>query len=381
MWLRMEEAGVPANHVTFNILFYSAVKAGRFALADTIHNELLARNMELDRYFRISMIYYAGARGNGDGVRKAFNDMVNAGETIDVMVMNCVIRSLIHAGEAPAAEHVFEKMKEMHVTKFGTKGPNDWQNQRKLAKLLNETGKRLRKERELHESSFFGSVFANNDRREAIQRATPIAPTARTYRTLLRYHCRVSGDMDRIMELLAESRDAGFPMHGSVYLDLFVGFHTHGGYAFTAWKPSTLEAFWQDLLTEIDKPLTYHPPTPTSTDTDPDQPDANTPAEAEAEEEADSASFSGLEALEALETSSPLEEDDEFHEVWEEDKAPYFTCSMAVVATLAFHRCCGRRRMLAVWAEVQGRWRDMRVEDRQRVEDVLGEIERGGMPR
>ena len=368
MWLRMEETGIKADHVTFNILFYTAVKAGRFALADTIYNELRTRNMELDRYFRISMIYYAGARGNGDGVRKAFNDMVNAGEIVDVTAMNCVILSLFQAGEPEAAEHVFLKMKDLHETKFGIRGPNNWRSQRKLAKLLNKTSQRLRSERQDHESSFFGGSFSGDDKREAIQRASPIAPTARTYRMLLRYHTRVSGNMTRIQELLAECKELGFHTHGSVYLNLFVGFHVHGGYAFTAWKPSLLEEFWQEFLDSTTAPwLGYYVSPGTehiqSTDLDP----ADDASQAEA--------FKGPEGLAYMEE----DEDDVRGEVSEEDKVPYFTKSMAIVVVKAFHKCCGRKRMREVWADIQERWKDASRDDIRDVDDIVEEILRMGM--
>lgn len=99
-WMRMDTAGHQPDNVTFNILFDVAARAGRFALADTIAAELEARELPLNRYFRTSVIHYAGIRGSGDGVRKAFKDLVNAGEIVDTAVMNCVILSLVRSGEA-----------------------------------------------------------------------------------------------------------------------------------------------------------------------------------------------------------------------------------------------------------------------------------------
>ena len=351
LWMKMEESGIPANSVTFNILFYTAVKAGRFALADTIFRELRARGFQLDRYFHCSNIYYAGLRGNGDAVRRAFNDLVNADEIVDVSVMDCVILSLIRAGEPAAAEHVFGKMKALHETKFGTKGPEHWQEQRRLFKLLSETGKALRRQKQEHVSSFFGTAFSGDDRKEQIQRAAPIAPGPGTYRLLIRYHARVSGNMDRVRELLAESKACGFHTHGSVYLNIFYGFDRHGGYAYTGWPPRLLEAFWEEFLAASS--------TNGSFATGPDH--IRSP---------DTAAEDHLEAFHGLEETE--DEPDDY--LSEESRPPYFTQSMAIVVLRAFYKCCGRKRMLAVWAEIRERWKECGPEQRETVEGFIEEM-------
>jgi pentatricopeptide repeat protein len=363
LWMQMEESGVQANNVTFNILFYAAVKAGRFALADTIYNELTSRNMELDRYFRVSMIYYAGAKADGDAVRKAFNDLVNAGEIVDTAVMNCVILSLIRAGEPSAAEHVFHKMNALHDEKYGAKSPGDWREQRKLFKLLNSTGHRLRAEREAHESSFFGASFSGNDHREQIQEATPIAPDAATYRLLLRWHCLDSGELNRVQELLAEKKARGFHVHGSVYLNLFAGFIIHGGFVHSAWKPSVLEAYWQEFLEASSLPnagywLSFGKENVQTLHFDvagpPHQDYSDVVDDNILEEE--EASDSGYSALS------------------EEHKAPYFTLKLAANALRAFHKCVGPARMLEVWDEIRDRWKDCGREEAEKLERLIEKL-------
>jgi len=363
LWLKMEESGVKANNVTFNILFYVAVKAGRFALADTIYNELVSRDMELDRYFRVSMIYYAGSKGDGDAVRKAFNDMVNAGEIIDTAVMNCVVLSLIRSGEPSAADHVFRKMKALHESKFGSKYPDDWRERRKLAKLLNVTGQNLRAERKDHEKSFFGAQFSGDDKREQIQEATPIAPDPRTYRLLLRYNTRVSGDFDRVRELLEENNERGFHVHGSVYLNIFAAFIIHGGYVHSAWKPSLLEFYWREFLEASSAPNagqwlssgqdTIQMPT---LDAAPPQDDAE--------------AFAGPDGL------MEMEEDDQGPDtIPEEDRAPYFTPALASTVLRAFHKCIGTQRTLEVWSEITARWKDCGREETVQIETLLERLQ------
>jgi pentatricopeptide repeat protein len=364
LWLKMEESGVQATNVTFNILFYVAVRAGRFALADTIYNELLSRNMVLDRYFRASMIYYAGSKGDGDAVRKAFNDMVNAGEIIDTAVMNCVILSFIRSGEPSAADHVFRKMKALSESKFGTQGPTDWRAQRKLAKLLNKTGRQLRAEREDHEKSFFGAPFSGDDKREQIQEASPIAPDPRTYRLLLRYHTRVSGDLDRVRELLAENKQRGFHLHGSVYLGIFSAFIIHGGYVSSAWKPSVLEAYWKEFLEASSAPNAGYW---LSSGTDRVATLHFDAAPAQHDEDG----IDGLSGL--LETEDDL---DDLHSVSEEHRAPYFTLGLAVTVLRAFHKCVGTPRTLEIWDEIKARWKECGREETERIEGLLEALQR-----
>ncbi|OQN99008.1 hypothetical protein B0A48_14869 [Cryoendolithus antarcticus] len=368
LWMRMEQKGIEANHVTFNILYYIAIKAGRFALADTIFNELRTRKFELDRYFRITQIYYAGMRGNGDEVRRAFNNLVNAGEIVDSAVMNCVIRSLLQAGEAPAAEHVFERMKRLHEEKYGTHGPAHWQGQRKLARLLNETSKQLREDRTTHEASFFGGSFADVDKREAIQRQSPIAPTPRTYRTLLRHHARESGDMGRILELLEECRELGIPMLGSVYYHIFFGFRVHGGYSWTLWSPSALEGFWQDFLDAMSetKPAPASPqPAPGELDHEP-EPRNGTLADIEAAE--------GVSEMEDQDFAPDDDVDDSY-----DRRTPVITAAMATTVLRAFYQCKGRARMQEVYEQIQNRWRPDDSNELANVKAMVDEIARTAM--
>jgi pentatricopeptide repeat protein len=365
LWMQMEESGIRANNVTFNILFYAAVKAGRFALADTIYNELTSRNMELDRYFRINMIYYAGARADGGAVRKSFNDLVNAGEIIDTAVMNCVILSLIRAGEPSAAEHVFHKMNALHDEKYGTKGPDDWREQRKLFKMLNATGHKLRKEREAHETSFFGAPFSGNDRREQIQEATPIAPNAATYRLLITWHALDSGELNRIEELLAEKKARGFHVHGSVYMNIFAGFIIHGGFVHSAWKPSALESYWREFLEATSLPNAGYWLSSGKDWVQTLHFDADTLPKPDYSHALD----------DDLSQLMPEDEEDvQYRTVSEEHKAPYFTLNLAMNVLRAFHKCVGPKRMLEVWDDIRARWRECGREESQKVEKMIEKL-------
>ncbi|GIZ44637.1 hypothetical protein CKM354_000782900 [Cercospora kikuchii] len=255
-WMRMEEQGHAADHVTLNVLFDVAVKAGRFALADTIYKEIKARDLPLDRYFRGSLIYYGGMKRDGDEVRRAFREFVEAGEIVDTTIMNSVILSLLRSGEAPAAEQVFNKMKRLTEEKFGTPSSGEWQERKELRSELNVAAQRLRAESEVHGSSFFGASSSSYERREQVQKITPIAPDARTYTILFKYHSTISGDADRIWELLEEMGEQGVQPETGSFVHILKGFRLHGGYALSRWQHRRLEDFWKVVVKQMELDLT-----------------------------------------------------------------------------------------------------------------------------
>ncbi|KAI6849469.1 hypothetical protein KC332_g1869 [Hortaea werneckii] len=373
MWMRMERSGTPATNVTFNILFDVAVKAGRFALAETIFKELEARRMPLNRFFRTGMIYFAGMKGDGEGVRKAFRDLVAAEEIVDTAVMNCVIRSLVRAGEPAAAEHVFGKMKHLYKGKMGTSSPRNWQSQKELGTLLDRTARRLRREKKSHENSFFGGQFSSEERREEVQKLSPIQPNARTYRILIHHHCYTTGDLARVQELVQEMRREGWHVHGSVYVHIIRGFCAWGGTSHTAWSRTLLEEIWANFLEQCRPLAPLSSPealssellSPTSDGIAFPSPDASA---------ADSENPSAFDP-----PADNLASDDSFFvaEESEENRAPYVTRTLAHAVVRAFYKCAGPNRMREVWKEIEERWRDAEDEHKESIRVLMQKLEGG----
>lgn len=248
IWREMEqEAGVEGTYVTFNILFDIAVRAGKFQLAEMFMKEMEARNLRFSRYFRTSLMLYHGRRQDGDGVRRAYRELVEAGEIVDTAVMNAVIASLIRAGEPAAAEHVFARMKALHAAKTGTLPPRPWRAARKLGKRLDSAARRL--------SASTLPAPAVAAERARLQRGSPIAPNAQTFSLLVRHHAVVAGDLDRVTELLAELRGAGLTHDGTVFLALLAGFEGFGGVRYSSWTRARLEDVWADFLAALDARL------------------------------------------------------------------------------------------------------------------------------
>lgn len=247
LWRDMEKrANLKSTHVTLNVLFDTAVKAGKFVLAELFLKEMNARGIKFHRHFRVSLIYYQGVMQNGNGVRKVYQDMVEAGDIVDTVVMNAVIAALFRAGEPSAAEHVFERMKRL-VT-IGTSSPfpgpgtvridkydRKWRTQRKLGLYLTQEGQRLKanEEKEAHKE---------------LQEWAPIAPNSRTYSLLIRHEATTTGNIDRINELLREMGYNGVPLEGSIYVVIFHGFANFGGVRYSSWSRYRLEQTWTEYL-------------------------------------------------------------------------------------------------------------------------------------
>ncbi|KAI9706250.1 MAG: hypothetical protein M1820_004825 [Bogoriella megaspora] len=238
-----------ASIVTFTALFDIATKALKFPLADLVAQEMKSRGIEPSRHYRVSRIYYEGIKADGEAVRNAYVQLVDSGEIVDTVVLNCVIGSLIRAGEVQAAEMVFEKMKRLDqekrdAAKLATGNPRrvmpptGWRRRRELGKLLARASNQLRHDAET---------------RIKIQDATPVAPDCTSYATLIRYYAEVAGNIDRVLELLDEMEFYDIPLNSAIYICLFKGFEAHGGVRYTSWTKMRLEQIWTGFCAAVER--------------------------------------------------------------------------------------------------------------------------------
>ncbi|KAL8796740.1 MAG: hypothetical protein Q9182_007317 [Xanthomendoza sp. 2 TL-2023] len=242
IWKELEqEAGVRSGPVTFNILFDTALRAQKFVLAEMILKEMDTRGLKYSRYSHVSFIYYHGLRGDGAGIRKAYRDLVEAGQIVDTVVMNCVMASLIRAGELPAAEQVYERMKRFLHAKTGQYiPPRDWRYSRELGQILDTASRKLR----------------NQPQKLAkLQAQQYLAPDIRTFSIFIDYHVHITGELRRITVLLAEMQDLQIPIQGRMFVKIFRGFARHGGVKYTSWTTQKLEAVWMSLLAALDRQI------------------------------------------------------------------------------------------------------------------------------
>ena len=239
-WKEMEEeAAVKSGNVTFNILFDMAAKAGKFVLAEMILKEMESRKLSINRYARVGFIYYHGLRADGDAVRRTYREFVEAGEIVDTVVLNCVIASLIRAGEPAAAEQVYERMKRTLAKYTGERLPSFcWRRTRDLGRALDRAARNFR-----HDPS----------KLQAVRDEQLLAPDLQTYAIFVENHASRTGELRRIITLLTEMQYFGLPMHGRIFLKIFKGFAFHGGIRYTIWTKARLESVWSALLAALDE--------------------------------------------------------------------------------------------------------------------------------
>lgn len=245
IWKDMEQQQeIIGDEITFNILLNIATKAGKFALADAIVKEVEARGLKKTTPFRLGTILRAGRRGDGEAVRRAYREFVDAGEIVTTTVLNTVLSALYMAGEFAGAEALFETMR----VRYGGDShrehvPEDWHSLRKHHFDMQAQAERCR-----HDPVA----------REEVQNRAPLKPDGHTYKIMIRYACEEhnAGDLDRVDELLRQMRSSKPAVHltAAMFYCIFCGFSKHGGRLYsTLWSPHRLDFKWRNYLTEFER--------------------------------------------------------------------------------------------------------------------------------
>lgn len=268
MWKQMEQdAGVRASNVTFNILFDISVKAKKYVFADRVLKEMFNRKLYLNRLGRVSFIWYQGWLGDGDAVRRAYRDFVDAGEIVDTLVLNCVMVSLMRAQEPIAAEQIYERMKALQadvrkylfiaqkqrsekrkegnpptVTQYPPPGSGMLDNtyaSNSLGRILLRAAHLSQKAPEIHQK---------------LQASMPMVPNSITFRILIDHYAVTSGEMDRLSVILNDMTDFGVCLNALHFRLIFKGFYVHGGSRYSNWTAKLLKVAWQACLTGMKSP-------------------------------------------------------------------------------------------------------------------------------
>ncbi|KAH6608204.1 pentatricopeptide repeat containing [Trichoderma cornu-damae] len=234
IWKEMEkEAKIMGNDVTFNVLFDVAAKAGNFTLADMIYKEMENRGIEFNRFHHVSLIHYFGLKLDSGGIRAAYREMVESGEMIDTVVLNCVISGLLRCGEEEAAEETYQRMKSDH--QMASEMPQkDYMMNKVVTKVLMMFTRVGKRHPELKKS------FQTNVR---------LTPDLHTYKLLVDHYSVRVGNLQKVAQYLDEMKHLKISIDPTIFLALFRGFYTHGGFAGSDWSEQRLEgvlaAFYQ----------------------------------------------------------------------------------------------------------------------------------------
>jgi pentatricopeptide repeat protein len=247
LWREMEsDWGIMANEVTFNILFDVASKAHDFALAEEVYKEMDVRGIPFNRYHYVSMIHFFGLKQDGDGVRAAYREMVEDGQIIDTMVLNCVIASLLRSGEEDAAADIYERMKSANNNSKETSAAppprppphqDEWGSNRLVRRVLMMYGKLSKK---------------HPDMSQHLQATTSLAPDLQTFRILSDHFGVKLGDLPRLSRYLDDMGALELPLHGAIYSVIFRVFSAHGGNPNNHWTEEMLKRVFQTMLDAVD---------------------------------------------------------------------------------------------------------------------------------
>ena len=238
LWRDMErDAGILGNDVTFNVLFDVAAKAGNYSLADMIFNEMDNRGIEFNRFHHVSLIHYFGLKLDSGGIRAAYREMVESGEMIDTVVLNCVISGFLRCGEESAAEEVYRRMKEGNDLNQDMPA-RDYMMGKVVTKVL----------------MMFSKVGKNHPQlQSSFQDNIHLAPDLRTYRLLVDHYAIRVGDLGKVAQYLDEMKFLKIPIHPTIFLALFKGFYVHGGHDGSAWSQQRLEGVLSALYEARDE--------------------------------------------------------------------------------------------------------------------------------
>ncbi|RMZ86251.1 hypothetical protein DV737_g118, partial [Chaetothyriales sp. CBS 132003] len=259
LWREMEqEAGVRSHHVTFNILFDIAVRAGKFPIAQSMLKEMHDRGLKLNRLGRVTLIFYHGLREDGDAVRKAYRDFVDAGEIVDTLVLTCVMASLFNAGEPTAAEQIYERMKDLQK-RFQLRQRPDGSDT--LYMRYPKGAHSATIDRQMASNSLNRVLLkAINLKRvlpehhQELQSIMPLTPTYRTFGTMIAHHANVSGDLNRLTVIMNEMVDLfHLPFRPVHFQLLFKGFALHGSMNdHCTWNLQRLDLAWSACKAAIE---------------------------------------------------------------------------------------------------------------------------------
>lgn len=232
LWREMEkEADVMGNDVTFNVLFDVAAKSGNFTLADMIYKEMESRGIEFNRFHHVSLIHYFGLRLDSGGVRAAYKEMVDSGEMIDTIVLNCVISGLLRCGEEAAAEDTYEQMKNAHNLSADMP-QRDYMMNKVVTRVLMMFSKVGKQHPQLQES---------------LQTNIQLAPDLHTYKLLIQHQAIRVGSLAKVAQYLDEMKHLKVSVHPTIFLALFKGFYLHGGFPGSEWSEQRLNGVLKSL--------------------------------------------------------------------------------------------------------------------------------------
>jgi pentatricopeptide repeat protein len=190
-----------------------------------------SRGIEFNRFHHVSLIHYFGLRLDSGGIRAAYKEMVDSGEMIDTIVLNCVISGLLRCGEEAAADDTYEQMKSAH--NLLTDMPQrDYMMNKVVTKVL----------------MMFSKVGKQHPQlKQSLQTNIRLAPDLHTYKLLVQHYAIRVGSLGKVAQYLDEMKHLKISVHPTIFLALFKGFYLHGGFPGSDWSEQRLKGVMSSL--------------------------------------------------------------------------------------------------------------------------------------
>ncbi|KUL84501.1 hypothetical protein ZTR_06204 [Talaromyces verruculosus] len=229
IWHRMESTyGLEADDVVFELLYRIATLSGHFAVADRLYQEMKKRGIRLSRRGHVTMLHSYGFRGDVAGIHKTFEELVSSGEVVDTTVLNCLISSLLNAGDLDTAQNIYSRMMQDSAKSLAKA-----MTAHTKAVLLPSTSTdfAVRRSRSQNLCAIFEDyleIRKKQGNQDVPDLYVPVVPNVRTFAILFRYHCLSTGDMTAVSQLLDDMENFfESPPKVIIYYFLFRGFGIH----------------------------------------------------------------------------------------------------------------------------------------------------------
>ncbi|KAF3907329.1 hypothetical protein ABW20_dc0101297 [Dactylellina cionopaga] len=190
------------------------------------------REVPMDRFSYVNLIMYHGKQGNGNGIRRTYQEFVEAGEVVDIVVLNAVMTALIHAGEPQAAEDILT-----HLIRLPRKA-----NMRGLE--VKRRTSRLHKDMKELKWILCQQGFDSNI--NFLQ--SPPAPDLVSFAIFIDYHASETADFGKILSFLHGLSEWNLSSETAILQSLFKGFTLHGKIKYTPWTLQRLNAVFEAFM-------------------------------------------------------------------------------------------------------------------------------------
>ncbi|PKY02187.1 pentatricopeptide repeat protein [Aspergillus campestris IBT 28561] len=229
LWQQMEHVrGIQADNVVFNYV---------------------KRGIVFHRAGKVTEIFFYGAVGDVEAIRRCFDEFVASGEIVDTVVMNCLLRAFLKAGDHERAEQLYQSMVAAQRTLI--LDGDRWIHGK--GRLTAEFAQYRKRNKELNRLLQLSGALKDRlpEHHRALQNAFSMVPDTRTFHILLSHHAHHTGDIHAFMSVVQDmEKTFTVPPRGMIYTMLFEGFAINARKR-RGWTSARLQQSWEVYLRAI----------------------------------------------------------------------------------------------------------------------------------